>query len=42
VHVENEQRRDYTPAELKALAELLKKAGYKASKGRPAAGEKQP
>jgi len=37
---ENEQRRDYTPTEVKALAERLKSAGYKASKGRPTVGEK--
>ncbi len=37
---ENEQRRDYTPAEVKALAERLKAAGYTDRRGRPAKGEK--
>lgn len=37
---ENEQRRDYTPAEVRALAERLKTAGYIDRKGRPAKGEK--
>ena len=37
---ENEQRRDYTPAEVRALAERLKAAGYIERKGRPAKGEK--
>ncbi|MEP1079622.1 ParB N-terminal domain-containing protein [Leptolyngbya sp. PL-A3] len=37
---ENEQRRDYTVAEVKALAERLKAAGYIDRKGRPSKGEK--
>jgi ParB family transcriptional regulator, chromosome partitioning protein len=37
---ENEMRRDYTPAEVKVLAERLKAAGYVDPKGRPALGEK--
>lgn len=37
---ENEQRRDYTAAEVKALAERLKAAGYIDRKGRPSKGEK--
>ena len=37
---ENEQRRDYTPAEVRAIADRLKQAGYKDGKGRPKAGEK--
>jgi ParB family transcriptional regulator, chromosome partitioning protein len=37
---ENEMRRDYTPAEVKVLAERLKTAGYVDPKGRPALGEK--
>ncbi|MBM0745246.1 ParB/RepB/Spo0J family partition protein (plasmid) [Phormidium sp. CLA17] len=37
---ENEQRRDYTPAEVRAIADRLRKAGYKDGKGRPKAGEK--
>ena len=37
---ENEKRRDYTPAEVKKLAEQLKLAGYVDTKGRPALGEK--
>lgn len=37
---ENEQRRDYTPAEIKIVAEKLKTAGYRATAGRPKKGEK--
>jgi ParB family transcriptional regulator, chromosome partitioning protein len=37
---ENEKRRDYTPAEVRTLAERLKSAGYVDTKGRPALGEK--
>ncbi len=37
---ENEHRRDYTPAEVRILAERLKKGGFKRLKGRPAKGEK--
>lgn len=37
---ENEKRRDYTPAEVKVLAEKLKSAGYVDTNGRPALGEK--
>ncbi len=37
---ENEQRRDYTPAEVRAIADRLRQAGYKDGKGRPKAGEK--
>lgn len=37
---ENEQRRDYTPAEVRKLAERLKIAGYSDNKGRPAIGSK--
>lgn len=37
---ENEKRRDYTPAEVRTLAERLKSAGYIDTKGRPAIGEK--
>lgn len=37
---ENEQRRDYTPTEVKALAERLKSAGYSYGKGRPSQGSK--
>lgn len=37
---ENEQRRDYTPSEVRAIADRLKEAGYKDTKGRPKAGEK--
>ena len=37
---ENEYRRDYTPAEVKRIAERLVKAGYKDVKGRPKKGEK--
>lgn len=37
---ENEQRRDYTPSEVKAIAQRLKSAGYVEVKGRPREGEK--
>jgi ParB family chromosome partitioning protein len=37
---ENEQRRDYTPSEVRAIADRLIEAGYKETKGRPKAGEK--
>jgi len=37
---ENEQRRDYTPAEVRALAERLKAAGFKNTAGRPRKGTK--
>jgi hypothetical protein len=37
---ENEQRRDYTPGEVKALAERLKAAGFRADPGRPRKGQK--
>jgi len=37
---ENEQRRDYTTNEVKALAERLRAAGYIDRKGRPSKGEK--
>lgn len=37
---ENEQRRDYTPNEVKAIAQRLKGAGYVEVKGRPKDGEK--
>jgi len=36
---ENEQRRDYTPAEVRAIADRLKNAGYFAGKGRPPKGK---
>lgn len=35
---ENEQRRDYTAAEVRALAERLRGAGFKATAGRPRKG----
>jgi ParB family transcriptional regulator, chromosome partitioning protein len=38
---ENEKRRDYTPAEIRLLAERLKKSGYTDAPGRPAKGEKR-
>lgn len=38
---ENEKRRDYTPSEVRALAERLRKAGYVDSPGRPKKGEKR-
>lgn len=37
---ENEHRRDYTPAEVRGIAERLIDAGYKDVKGRPKKGEK--
>jgi len=37
---ENEQRRDYTAAEVKALAERLQAAGFRATPGRPRKGER--
>ncbi|MBD2101028.1 ParB N-terminal domain-containing protein [Leptolyngbya sp. FACHB-261] len=37
---ENEKRRDYTPAEVRALADRLREAGYVERPGRPAKGEK--
>ena len=37
---ENEQRRDYTAAEVKAIAERLRTAGYMDVKGRPKKGDK--
>jgi ParB family chromosome partitioning protein len=38
---ENEKRRDYTPNEVKSLAERLRQAGYVDSPGRPKEGEKR-
>jgi ParB family transcriptional regulator, chromosome partitioning protein len=38
---ENEKRRDYTPAEIRALAERLRESGYTDVPGRPAKGEKR-
>ena len=37
---ENEQRRDYTPTEVKAIAERLKASGYTEVQGRPKKGQK--
>lgn len=37
---ENEQRRDYTPSEVRLLAERLRSAGYADLKGRPTKGQK--
>lgn len=37
---ENEQRRDYTRSEVRALAEQLRAAGYVERRGRPGQGEK--
>jgi ParB family transcriptional regulator, chromosome partitioning protein len=37
---ENEKRRDYTPAEVRALAEKLVSAGYSDGKGKPGKGQK--
>jgi ParB family chromosome partitioning protein len=37
---ENEKRRDYTPAEIRAIAERLRSAGYEDLKGRPKKGQK--
>lgn len=36
---ENEQRRDYTPAEVRAIADRFRKAGLSGDRGRPAKGE---
>jgi ParB family transcriptional regulator, chromosome partitioning protein len=38
---ENEKRRDYTPTEIRALAERLRESGYTDVPGRPAKGEKR-
>jgi len=38
---ENEKRRDYTPAEVRALAERLRTAGYMDTPGRPTKDEKR-
>ena len=37
---ENEKRRDYTSAEIRAIAEKLRSAGYEDIKGRPKKGQK--
>ena len=37
---ENEHRRDYTPAEVRAIADHLRESGYQDLKGRPKKGEK--
>jgi ParB-like nuclease domain len=37
---ENEKRRDYTPVEVRELADRLKSAGYNYTSGRPAKGQK--
>lgn len=37
---ENEKRRDYTPSEVRSLADRLRAAGYRDSNGRPKKGEK--
>ena len=37
---ENEKRRDYTPAEVRALADKLIAAGYRNTKGKPRKGQK--
>jgi ParB family transcriptional regulator, chromosome partitioning protein len=37
---ENEQRRDYTPTEVRVVADKLKEAGYRSTAGRPRKGEK--
>lgn len=37
---ENEKRRDYTPAEVRALADRLVEAGYRNTKGKPKKGQK--
>ena len=37
---ENERRRDYTRSEIKGLAERLKDAGFKHTRGRPKTGER--
>lgn len=38
---ENEQRRDYTPAEVRQLADRLRGAGYEDTPGRPKKGERR-
>jgi ParB family transcriptional regulator, chromosome partitioning protein len=38
---ENEKRRDYTPTEIRALAERLRESGYTDMPGRPAKGERR-
>lgn len=37
---ENEKRRDYTPTEVRAIADRLKAAGYRDAPGKPKKGEK--
>ena len=37
---ENEHRRDYTPAEVRKLADRLKASGYISTRGKPKAGDK--
>jgi ParB family chromosome partitioning protein len=37
---ENEQRRDYSPSEVRQLADRLVKAGYRNTRGKPKAGQK--
>jgi ParB family chromosome partitioning protein len=37
---ENEKRRDYTPAEIRVIADKLRSAGYEDVKGRPKQGQK--
>ena len=37
---ENEKRRDYSPSEVKALAERLKTAGYREGRGKPKKGQR--
>lgn len=37
---ENEKRKDYTPAEVRAIADRLRAAGYRDSPGKPKKGEK--
>jgi ParB family transcriptional regulator, chromosome partitioning protein len=37
---ENEQRRDYTPGEIRAIADRLQNAGYMELKGRPKQGQR--
>lgn len=37
---ENEKRKDYTPAEVRAIAERLRTAGYRDAPGKPKKGEK--
>jgi len=37
---ENEKRRDYTPAEVRAIADRLRTAGYRDAPGKPKKGEK--